>query len=91
MEDSGEWSAFIEACVLSWGQTFKPPNHHSETIPQTIISVKPSYAGFGHYILSCKVCQAHLLHKKIPRNQGEIVDNRNVILTNLYTIYRKPG
>jgi hypothetical protein len=29
--------------------------------------------------------------KKISQNQGEIVDNRNVILTNQYVIYRKPG
>jgi hypothetical protein len=63
----------------------------SGIVSQTFISVKPSYAGFGHYILVFKVCQAHLLHKKISQNQGEIVDNRNLILKNLYQIFKKPG
>ena len=60
----------------------------SGIVSQTFISVKPLYAGFGHHILSCKVCQAHLLHKKISQNQGEIVDNRNLILRNQYQILR---
>jgi hypothetical protein len=32
------------------------------------------------------VCQTLKPYKKISQNQGEIVDNRNVILTNLYSI-----
>ena len=88
MEDSGVWRPFIEGVRNAKPQTFFPPNLRSGIVSQTFISVKPSYAGFGHYILSCKVCQAHFMHKKISQNQGEIVDNRNLFLTNQYEIFR---
>ena len=75
MEDSGEWGAFNDAFVMSWG-------------PQTS-NLKTS--NLTNYLAAddttdIMVCQTLKPYKKIPRNQGEIVDNRNVFLTNLYVI-----
>jgi len=62
-----EYGAFIRRGVVipnpkpSYPQTFI-----AQIISQTFISVKPSYAWFGHCILSCMVCQAHFMQKKSP-------------------------
>jgi hypothetical protein len=69
VEDSGVGSAFIEGVRNPKPQTFLSPNLHSGIISQTFISVKPSYAWFGHYSLSCMVCQAHFMHKKSPQTR----------------------
>ena len=69
MEDSGVGSAFIEGVRNAKPQTFLSPNLRSEIIPQTFISVKPSYAWFGHYSLFFMVCQAHFMQKKSPKTR----------------------
>jgi len=49
VEDSGVGSPFIEGVRNPKPQTFLSPNLRSGIISQTLISVKPSYAWFGHY------------------------------------------
>ena len=49
-----------------------PENLRSEIVSQTIISVKPSYAWFGHYTSKTMVCQAHLCIKKSPKTREKL-------------------
>jgi len=72
VEDSGDWSAFIEAFVIPNLKPSFPANLRSEIVSQTFISVKPSYAWFGHYSLSCMVCQAHFMQKKSPKTREKL-------------------
>jgi hypothetical protein len=72
VEDSGVGCPFIEGVRNAWGQTILSTNHHIGILPQTIISVKPLYAWFGHYTLKTMVCQAHFMHKKNIKNQEKL-------------------
>lgn len=88
MEDSGDWCAFIEGV--------RNPK------PQTFLSRKPSKRDCITNLHICQtfICKvwalytlkqglsSPFLHKKISQNQGEIVDNRNLILRNQYQIFR---
>ena len=90
MEDSGEWRTFREGDLNPVGQNLTSPNLKPHIPNLQTSHTKPSNL-IADDTTDIMVCQTLKPYKKIPRNQGEIVDNRNVILTNLYVIYRKPG
>lgn len=58
-----------------------PQTFIAQIVSQTFISVKPSYAGFGHYTLNTMVCQAHFAAKpcnKKTHKWGKICGFRNL-------------
>jgi hypothetical protein len=64
---------------MSWG----PQTLYHKTF---ILSNPKPYIPEADDTTDIMVCQTLKPYKKIPRNQGEIVDNRNLFLTNLYSI-----